>query len=71
MAKEIITILKSQAQPEVNEMMAFLNTLDQNRKRSLLDFLQGAKFMQNLMVADGRATTSQRETGSESAPRSA
>ena len=67
MAKEIITILKSQAQPEVNEMMAFLNTLDQNSKRSLLDFLQGAKFMQNLMVADGRATTSQRE----SAPRSA
>ncbi|MCI9507663.1 MAG: hypothetical protein HFF62_14030 [Oscillospiraceae bacterium] len=51
MNKEARTLLPSDSKPKADEMLAFLDTLDQNGQRSLLDFFQGAKFMQNLMLA--------------------
>lgn len=50
MSKEVRTILPSNSKPKVDEMLAFLDTLDQSRQRSLLDFFQGARFMQSFMT---------------------
>ena len=51
MSKEVRTLLPSDSKPKADEMLAFLDTLDQSGQRSLLDFFQGARFMQSLMLA--------------------
>ena len=50
MSKEVRTLLPSDSKPKADEMLAFLDTLDQSGQRSLLDFFQGARFMQSLMT---------------------
>ncbi len=50
MSKETRTLLPSGSKPKADEMLAFLDTLDQSKRRSLLDFFQGARFMQSLMT---------------------
>ena len=61
MSKEVRTLLPSDSKPKADEMLAFLDTLDQSGQRSLLDFFQGARFMQSLMTntqsSDARSST--------------
>lgn len=45
MPSEIRTILAAENKPQMDEVREFLDTLDQDGQRSLLDFFQGAKFM--------------------------
>lgn len=51
MASEVKTILAAESKPQLDEVREFLDTLDQEGQRSLLDFFQGAKFMQGLMMS--------------------
>lgn len=51
MPSEIKTILAAENKPQMDEVREFLDTLDQDGQRSLLDFFQGAKFMQSLMTS--------------------
>lgn len=51
MLKELNTTLTIENKPQAESMMTLLSTLDQNGKKAMLDFFQGAKFMQNLMIA--------------------
>lgn len=60
MPSEIRTILAAENKPQMDEVREFLDTLDQDGQRSLLDFFQGAKFMQSLMtsrIAAGQDST--------------
>lgn len=50
MNKEARTLLPSGSKPEADEVLEFLDTLNQDGQRSLLDFFQGAKFMRNLLL---------------------
>jgi len=60
MTNEVKTLLAAESKPQVDGVREFLDTLDQNGQRSLLDFIQGARFMQSLITA--RTQTSQSST---------
>ena len=51
MTNDTVTMISAASRQQLDEVSAFLETLDQNGRKSLLDFFQGAKFMQNLMSA--------------------
>lgn len=51
MTSEVKILLAAESKPQMDEVREFLGMLDQNGQRSLLDFLQGARFMQVLMTA--------------------
>lgn len=44
-------IIAAETGPQMDAVRDFLNTLDEAGRHSLLDFFQGAKFMQHLMSA--------------------
>lgn len=45
------TIVAAESAAELDEVWEFIDTLDSDTQKSLLDFIQGAKFMRNLMTA--------------------
>lgn len=51
MTHEVKTLLPAESKPQMDEVREFMATLDQDGQRSLLDFFQGARFMQGLMIA--------------------
>ena len=55
MTSEVKTILAAESKPQLDEVREFMGTLNQADQRSLLDFFQGAKFMQSLMMAQPTA----------------
>jgi hypothetical protein len=50
MMKESKTLITCKNKSNLEEILAFLNTLDENSKYALLNFFQGAKFMKNLIT---------------------
>lgn len=50
MTSEVKTVLAAESKPQLDEVRKFMNTLNQADQRSLLDFFQGARFMQSLMM---------------------
>lgn len=63
MTSDTNLIVAAESKPQMDAVREFMSTLDQNGQRSLLDFFQGAKFMQNLMTADMRRQTAQERVG--------
>lgn len=51
MTSEVKTVLAAESKPQLDEVREFMGTLNQADQRSLLDFFQGARFMQSLMMA--------------------
>ena len=48
MTSEVKTLLAAESKPQLDEVREFIATLDPVGQRSLLDFFQGARFMQSL-----------------------
>lgn len=51
MTNETKTMLRAEIRPQMDDVRKFLDTLDRDGQRSLLDFFQGARFMQSLMLS--------------------
>lgn len=49
MANEVKILLAAESEPQMDALREFMGTLDPDGQKSLLNFFQGAKFMQNLM----------------------
>lgn len=60
MRNDVKTILAAESKPQLDAVREFMETLNQADQRSLLDFFQGAKFMQNLMRIDQTAQVGER-----------
>lgn len=59
MPNDVTTLLAAESRPQIDTVREFLCTLDPSGQRSLLDFIQGAKFMQSLMVSQSPAQVEQ------------
>lgn len=64
MTSEVKTILAAESISQLDEVRKFMDTLDRDGQKSLLDFFSGAKFMQNLMHA--RLANDERPTADRS-----
>ena len=59
MTSEVKTLLTVESKPQLDAVREFMNTLDQDGQRSLLDFFQGSRFMQGLMTSQPPSRTEQ------------
>lgn len=63
MANAVNTLLAAENKAQMDEVREFLTTLAPEGQRALLDFFQGAKFMQNLYTAQERLTAQPAQAG--------
>ncbi len=55
MANEFKILLAAESEPQMDAVREFMGTLDTDGQKSLLNFFQGAKFMQSLLNTQTKA----------------